>query len=225
MSASLATALTPAAWPVPQAARMAPPSDDLNLVGPTITYHRDQEIHGEGEPAEYVYKVVRGAVRAFRILADGRRQISDFYLPGDCFGLEAGLTYRTSAEALIDTQVIVVRRGSLTDGALEDSDLARRLWRLAVGDLQRSQDHVLMLGRRSAAERVASFLMDLADRMKAGTRLELPMSRQDIADYLGLTIETVSRTLTQFQESGLIEVPSCRSIRLPDLRAMAELCE
>ncbi len=224
MPASLATALTPAAWPQATPAT-TPAGDDLDLTGPLVTYSRDEEIYGEGERADSVYKVVRGVVRAFRILADGRRQISEFYLPGDCFGLEAGLEHRGGAEALTDAQLVVVRRSVLTDGVAEKPDLARRLWRLAVRDLQRSQDHVLMLGRRSAAERVASFLMDLARRMNAGAALELPMSRLDIADFLGLTIETVSRTLTQFQESGLIQLSACRSIRLSDREALMGLCE
>lgn len=225
MQASLAAALIPASWPSLAPSGAEAMADELELAGPHVTFGRDEEVFGEGENADNVYKVVRGVVRAFRILADGRRQICEFYLPGDCFGLEAGLFYRSSAEALTDTQLIVVRRSALTGTAAEKPDLARRLWRLAVRDLQRSQDHVLMLGRRSAAERVASFLMDLARRMAAGAVLELPMSRLDIADFLGLTIETVSRTFTQFQESGLIEVSACRSVRLCDRIALQGLCE
>jgi len=225
MTAHLAPALTPAAWPASPLAGRLDSAESLDLQGPTLRFGRDEEVFGEGEAAEHVYKVVSGAVRAFRILADGRRQISEFYLPGDCFGLEAGVTHRCSAEALTDTQLIVARRTSLTERAGQSPELARSLWRLVVGDLQRSQDHVLMLGRRSAAERLASFLIDLARRSRAGENLELPMSRLDIADFLGLTIETVSRTLTQFQESRLIQLASCRSIRLRDRTALETLCE
>src|SRR5581483_3699779 len=103
------------------------------------------------------------------------------------------------------------------------------LWRLALRDLQRSQDHVLTLGRRSASERLASFLIDLADRLDGPgpgrAEFDLPMSRQDIADYLGLTIETVSRTLTQLQADGLVRLCGVRRVRLPRPAALAELCE
>ena len=192
------------------------------LMGVTRTYSRGQEICGEGETADHVFSVLSGAVRSFRVLTDGRRQISDFYFPGDLFGVEAGLERRASAEALADTVLIVARRSALADDG--EGATAARLWRLAVAELHRSQDHVLTLGRRSANERVASFLLALAERLGGGTCLELPMSRQDIADYLGLTIETVSRTLTQFQGAGLIELHGCRSIQFLKPRALEELC-
>ena len=197
-------------------------TDGVRLIGVTLTVARDQEVFGEGEPADQVYKVVRGAVRGFRVLSDGRRQICDFYLPGDVFGIEPGCEHRATAEALTDTVLIVARRSSL--GEDTDPTAARRLWGLAMADLQRSQDHALTLGRRSASERVASFLVDMANRLGASEMLELPMSRQDIADYLGLTIETVSRTLTQLQVSGLIKLAGCRSIHLRKPRALADLC-
>ncbi len=198
-------------------------ADEIRLIGVTMGFDRGQEICGEGERADHVYKVVSGAVRGFRVLADGRRQISEFYLPGDLFGYEAGLERRASAEALADTVLVVARRSALADDT--DGALARQLWRLAMAELQRSQEHVLTLGRRSASERVASFLVDLAERLGDADDFELPMSRQDIADYLGLTIETVSRTLTQFQVSGLIKLAGCRKVRITRPAALADLCE
>jgi len=194
---------------------------EVKLIGIARTFTKDQEIFGEGEAADFVYKVVTGAVRSFRILADGRRQIGDFYLPGDVFGMELGQQRRSAAEAVGDAVVIVARRATLT----ADPDNADRLWRHALRELQRSQDHVLTVGRRSATERVARFLLDLNERRGAGVMLELPMSRQDIADFLGLTIETVSRTLTQMQLDDLIEVSGCRHVRLTRRAALAELCE
>jgi CRP/FNR family nitrogen fixation transcriptional regulator len=164
--------------------------------------------------------VVSGAVRAVRLLADGRRQIADFYLPGDIFGVELGERRRAAAETLGETVLLAARRAALT--ARPDQG---GLWRLALADLQRSQDHVLTLGRRSASERVASFLIDLAERLDGGPAFDLPMSRQDMADYLGLTIETVSRTLTQLQADGLVSISGCRHVRLPRPAALAELCE
>jgi CRP-like cAMP-binding protein len=188
-----------------------------------MRFARGQEICGEGERAEHVFRVVRGAVRGFRVLADGRRQIAEFYLPGDVFGFEAGRERRASAEALADSVVVVARRPAMGDDG--DPAMTRQLWRLAVAELRRSQDHVLTLGRRSASERVASFLVDLAERIGEGGAVELPMSRQDIADYLGLTIETVSRTLTQFQVLGLIRLEGSRLVRLLRPGALAEFCE
>lgn len=210
--------------PAQPAALRDQPGDDFRLIGSTMSFARDQEVYGEGEAADHVYKVISGAVRCFRVLTDGRRQISDFYLPGDIFGIEAGVERSATVEALTDTVLVVARRSALVDDT-DDGSAARRLWRMAVADLRRSQDHVLTLGRRSASERVASFLVDLASRLMAEAALELPMSRQDMADYLGLTIETVSRTLTQLQVSGLISLNGCRSVCLRRPRALAELCE
>jgi len=216
-------AATRSSYPVPATERPTPQADDVRLIGVTMSYARGREICGQGERANHVYKVIRGAVRSFRMLSDGRRQICDFYLPGDIFGIELGGERRETAEALADTVLLVARRSALIDE--EDGPMARQLWRLAVAELQRSQDHVLTLGRRSASERVASFLVDLSDRLGAGEDLELPMSRQDIADYLGLTIETVSRSLTQLQAIGMIKVGGCRLIHLCRPAALADLCE
>jgi CRP/FNR family nitrogen fixation transcriptional regulator len=197
-------------------------SDDIRLIGVTMNVSRDQEVFGEGEPADHVFKVVKGAVRSFRLLSDGRRQICDFYLPGDVFGIELGADRRTTAEALTDTVLVVARRSTLGDEG--DAGANRRLWRQAMKALQRSQDHAVTLGRRSASERLANFLVDMAARLGGGETLELPMSRQDIADYIGLTIETISRTLTQFQTLGLIRLAGCRSVQIQKPRTLAELC-
>lgn len=214
---------TPAPRP-PAGAGMAP-AEAVQLHGPTLSFGRDEEIFGEGESADSVYRVVSGAVRTFRILADGRRQISEFHLPGDSFGFEPSAVHRVSAEALGPTRLVAVRRNALMDNADTAPEFARLLWRAAVADLQRSQEHVLRLGHRSAAERVASFLLDVARRLGGHDAFDLPMSRQDIADYLGLTIETVSRSFTQLQALGLIAVRCCRHVRLSDRAALVELCE
>jgi CRP/FNR family nitrogen fixation transcriptional regulator len=197
-----------------------PDDDGFPLIGAAKTFGRDQPIYAEGDAADCLYKVVSGAVRAVRLLADGRRQIADFYLPGDVFGVELGERRRGAAEALGETVLLVARRASLA--ARPDQG---GLWRLALAELQRSQDHVLTLGRRAASERVASFLIELAERLDADRAFDLPMSRQDMADYLGLTIETVSRTLTQLQADGLVSLGGTRHVRLPRPAALAELCE
>jgi len=192
--------------------------DDLQLIGVAKTFAVGQQVFGEGDKADYVFKVVSGAVRAVQMLADGRRQIAEFYLPGDVFGIELGGGRRMTAEAIGDIVLVVARRTTLTNDAA-------RLWRHALAGLERAQAHMLTLGRRSASERVAHFLTDLVERTGADGVVELPMSRQDMADYLGLTIETVSRTLTQLQSQGAIEVRGCRSVRLLQPAALAELCE
>jgi CRP-like cAMP-binding protein len=196
-------------------------ADCLEIKGAARTFARDQEVFGEGENADFVYKVVSGAVRTFRVLADGRRQICDFYLPGDIFGVDLGEDRTATAEVVGDTILIMARRASVA--AAPGAGI--KLWRHAARDLERTREHALTLGRRSACERVASLLVELADRTCAEGTLELPMSRQDMADYLGLTIETVSRTLTQLQAVGLIDARGCRHVRLIDREGLTELCQ
>jgi CRP/FNR family nitrogen fixation transcriptional regulator len=199
--------------------------ETLEFTGIVKTYSRGQEVFGQGERADYVYKVVRGAVRCFKTLSDGRRQICDFALPGDVFGLELGADYGVSAEAVADCAIVAARRSAVLDGSADPVSAARAMVRLAMADLERSRDHILTLGRRGAAERVVVFLLELDDRLKGGDTVELPMSRQDMADYLGLTIETVSRTLTHLEAEGLIALKCCRSIKLCDPRGLRRLCE
>lgn len=207
----------------PSTLNTPPNSPPFGFTGPCLRHTRDEEIFGEGEAAEYVYQVISGSVRTHRLLRDGRRQIDEFHFAGDYFGLEAGDVHRVSAEAMTDTTVRMVRRGALSDLAAQRSDVAKALFRLTVAGLQRSQDHVLMLGRKSACERVVGLLIDLADRVGADRELDVPMSRQDMADYLGLTIETVSRTLTQLQADGVIALPTTRHIVLKDRKALRRL--
>lgn len=194
--------------------------DVLAIPGACPRFSRDEEIFGEGEAADYVYQVVSGAVRTYRILRDGRRQIDEFHFAGEYFGLEMGETHRVTAEALTDASIRMIRRGALSDLAAKRCDAARALFRLTAEGLQRSQDHVLMLGRRSAQERVVGLLLDIAERTHARAELDVPMGRQDMADYLGLTIETVSRTLTALQDEGLIALPTVRHIVLKDRKAL-----
>jgi CRP-like cAMP-binding protein len=125
------------------------------------------------------------------------------YLPGDVFGIEIDDEHHFSAEAITDSMILVVKRSALMSLANTDGDVARRLWTFTARELRRMQDHVLLL-TKTAQERVASFLLDLAKRLAAVEKIEIPMSRQDIADYLGLTIETISRTLTRLETQAAI---------------------
>jgi CRP/FNR family transcriptional regulator, nitrogen fixation regulation protein len=187
-----------------------------------MSFARNAEIYGEMEPADYIFKVVSGAVRTYKILIDGRRQIAAFYLPGDTFGLEAGDEYAFSAEAVTDAKVLVIRRSLVDALAARDSRVARQLWTLAGRELQRTQNHVLLLVR-TAPERVASFLLEMAERIESSDEVELPMSRQDVADYLGLTIETVSRMLTRLETASAIALPTTKRIVLRNRAALRQL--
>ncbi len=198
-------------------------ADALGVSGVTMKYGRNEEIFGEGEAATCAYRVLEGIVRTYRILADGRRQIAEFFLPGDVFGLQAGTEHSMSAEAVSDCEVVAIRRSQLGERAMTEAATAQKLWALTLHHLRRSEAHMLVLGRKSACERVAWFLMDMSERIPAPTCVTLPMSRQDIADFLGLTIETVSRTMTQLQDDGLIELASCRSVVLRDRQALLDL--
>jgi CRP/FNR family nitrogen fixation transcriptional regulator len=186
----------------------------LALAGFTMKFDRNEEIFGQEEEADFVYKVISGAVRDVRILSDGRRQIGAFHLEGDVFGLECGATHAYSAEAVVDCEIALIRRSALDKAAETDCGAGRKLWDITSLDLLRLQDHMLLLGRKSAAERVASFLIRMASRGVEGRVADLPMSRSDIADYLGLTIETVSRTLTQLVRERAITMAGARSIVL-----------
>jgi CRP/FNR family transcriptional regulator, nitrogen fixation regulation protein len=178
----------------------------IDFMGAPMSFTRNAEIYGEGEPADYLYKVVSGTVRTYKVLSDGRRQIGAFYMPGDVFGLETSDEHTFSAEAIADTKVLVIKRSALVALAQRDGEVARQLWALTGLELSRVQDHILLL-IKTAQERVAGFLLEMADRASNGNSVELPMSRQDIADYLGLTIETVSRTLTTLENAAAIELP------------------
>jgi CRP/FNR family transcriptional regulator, nitrogen fixation regulation protein len=194
----------------------------IMLMGAVMSYSRNSEIFGENEPAEYLYKVVSGSVRTSKILSDGRRQIGDFYLPGDIFGLEFADTHALSAEAVADAKVLVIKRSALNALARRDASVAAQLFALTGRELHRAQERIVLLVK-SAQERVAGFLLEMSDRLTLDNAIELPMSRQDIADYLGLTIETVSRTLTSLESAAAIEVTTARRIRLRNRNALSRM--
>jgi CRP-like cAMP-binding protein len=221
-TAMLAAARTTIQPPLAKATSSDPFAQSVAQLGVPMLYARDSEIYGEGEEAEFVYQVVSGAVRTYKILSDGRRQVGGFYLPGDVFGLEISETYGLSAEAVCNATITVIKRSSLWSLAKTDSDVAQALWTLSARELQRVQKHVLLLVR-TAQERVASFLLELADRTAAAGVIDLPMSRQDIADHLGLTVETVSRTLTALEGRAAIALPSARRVQLTNMRQLRSL--
>lgn len=195
----------------------------LTLRGVRMRFERNEEIFGESETAEYVYRVVSGAVRTMRFSSDGRRQILGFHLPGDVFGWELGGTYTLSAEAVSAADVIMVRRSLVEKASAQDLQAAYAVLALTAQSLNTARDHAVVLGRKGAGERVAAFLLQLADRFVSRTELDLPMSRADIADYLGLTIETVSRAFSEMERQCAIALPSSRHVVVRNPTALAQL--
>ena len=196
-------------------------ADEIEPFGLRMAFAKDEEIFGQDEDADLIYRLVSGVVRTSRLTSDGRRQIGDFYYPGDVFGLEVGDAHRYAAEALSDCMVLALKPSTLRHLGAEDA-LDRILWQAATRELDRTQEHLMLLGRKSAVEKVASFLSDVADRGH-GSTAELSMSRQDIADYLGLTIETVSRTISRLQSAAVVEFDGCRRFRVRNDAALTRL--
>ncbi|MBP7705479.1 MAG: helix-turn-helix domain-containing protein [Caulobacter sp.] len=196
---------------VPQASGAAAPRSA------SMPFASGGEIYAQGEETTFIYQVLEGSVRTVRLDADGRRQIGDFYHAGDFFGLESGGEHRFAAEALGDCRIALIRRSALTGVD------AAEIWEATARELERAREHLMMLlGRKTAREKVAGFLLDLAER-QSGAVKTLPMGRQDIADYLGLTIETVSRMLSQLQVEGMIKLIGLRRFSLGDPRALSRL--
>ena len=191
------------------------------LVGMPMSFPKDAEIYGENEPAEYVYKVLSGAVRICKVLQDGRRQIEAFYFAGDVFGLEFDAEHTTFAEAVSPATIAIVKRSTLLANAAHDADVSKQLWQHTARELEQARRHAMLLVK-TAQERVASFVIEISKQLVGGS-VELPMSRQDIADYLGLTIETVSRTLTQLQKTSAIEFATSRRMILRNKQALISL--
>lgn len=177
----------------------------------------DAEIYAQGEKTGNLCKVEFGAVRVYRLLADGRRQIAAFHLPGEIFGFEADTTHHFFAEAIGATGISVLRMSS------PEGFLASELLQMALQGLVRAQEHLLVLGRQNAVERVAAFLADMSERQGGLRQVELPMSRMDIADYLGLTIETVSRVFSRLKQKGIIRLLSLRSIEIVKWQALQDM--
>ena len=193
------------------------------VIATEFTYRKDEEIYGEGELSEYVYQVIRGSVRTYKLLSDGRRQIGAFHLAGDVFGLDPGTSHRLTAEAITDTAVRLVKRRSLEAAAGSDVRVAHNLWTMTASDLRHAEDHMLLLGRKTAMEKVATFLLEMDRRLAKAGIMALPMCRRDIGDYLGLTLETVSRALSQLNDQGILVFSSARQIVLRNRQRLADM--
>ncbi len=182
----------------------------------------------EGDAASHVYEVQTGILRLTRVLENGRRQVIAFALPGDIVGFPNGDLHHTDCDAIGPCEVIPHRREALENGE-GNPETHRRLLKAALREISAMQDHFMMLARKSATEKVASFLMVLSERVSVQrgglSTIELKMKRADIADFLGLTIETVSRTFTQLRNSGIISLQSAQSVVVLDADSLAEASE
>ena len=196
-------------------------------IGVVVSIARGKTLFSDGEDARYSYKVVDGAVRLSKIMLDGRRQIAEFALPGDMFGFECGDVYELCAEAVTPVTLVRYSRSHIERLGEEFLDVRRELMALLRRGWTSAQAHLVMLGRQTAKERVAAFLVALAehDGVADGMKLEVPMSRQDIADYLGLTIETVCRTLTDLKSEGVLAAPSRHEIVILDREMLESLAQ
>jgi CRP/FNR family nitrogen fixation transcriptional regulator len=200
---------------------------DMDKVGVSVKFGRNDTIYSKGDEARHSYKVIEGAVRLSRIFADGRRQIVNFFLPDETFGIELSEEYTSTAEAVGDVVALRCPRlciAQLTEG---DPDIGQKRLAMLSKSLSAAEQHVAMLGHQSAKERVASFFLalEMQRRTEIEHTLDLPLSRQDIADYLGLTIETTCRALSELKRQRIIEAPSRRRIVIRDLAGLHRIAE
>ncbi len=201
----------------------------LRRIVSTVQCAAGQAVIHEGDPAEALFNVVAGAVKSYKLLPDGRRQITGFLFPGDFLGIALNDTYAYTAEALQATRLCRFPRRRLEALLAEFPNLGQRLLVEASNELVAAQDQMLLLGRKTAKERLASFLLALSERAarlgRPDSPVELSMSRGDIADYLGLTTETISRTLTQLRRSGVIRPAERGEIEIVQRAALRALTE
>lgn len=181
----------------------------LQPIGVVAAYERGEGIYREGDGATHWYEVASGALRTCKLLADGRRQIGDFLLPGDVFGFEVGDAHTIDVEAIVPASVTRFSRARVRLIAETQAGLATRLQQLAFETVSKAHARLLVLARQTAQERVAGFLLEMRARLAPeGGPFTLPMARQDIADYLCLTIETVCRVIADLKRESTIAMPS-----------------
>jgi len=203
-------------------ARAPPPATVLLATGPVQHFAPNRAIYVAGEAAEALYKVVSGMVRTVRLLHDGKRQIDAFYSSGDLFGFEPGTSHTLSAEAVCGCTLVSYRHKGLAM-AMHNQELTRQLYRHALDGLARAQAHARLLAHAGATAKLAGFLLECSALSADGRSITFSMARHDIADYLGLTVETVSRTLTELRKASFIEFVSARELRLKNLPGLRVL--
>ncbi|MHB1206510.1 MAG: helix-turn-helix domain-containing protein [Rhodospirillaceae bacterium] len=194
--------------------------DPLKTAGTRMTVKRGEEIAAEGSAADYCYKVVSGSVRLVKLVTDGRRQVCEFLVAGDFIGITADSDHYFTAEATADSVLIRLPRRQVESLIAANPALAQYVHKLTTTGLQRAYERMVLICHKSAHERIAWFLLEMGKRSAGTDSFQLPMTRADIADYLGLVIETVSRVLTQFKVSGTIAIRNINRITLLDRDAL-----
>jgi CRP/FNR family nitrogen fixation transcriptional regulator len=201
------------------------PLVNLDALAAIIPFHRGQEICSQGRPVEHWYRVLSGAARQCALRPDGRRQIVDLLLPGDFFGFASGEEWDSTVEAVAEGTVVAgYPRRQIETLADSDPKIARELRQIAFAALSRLQTQLLILGRITALEKVSSFILEMAIRLhdNDNNRVALPVSRYDIADYLAVSVETVSRSLSDLKQRGTIKLSGTRTVRIIDRGALEE---
>lgn len=195
--------------------------------GTSLSVRGGGTIFNEGDLAQSVYRVKSGSVRLCKLLSDGRRQIANFHYAGDFFGFEPGAERIFTAEAISPSVLICYPRARLDRLAQGSTDMQKALWQIISYGLRTAQNHALTLGRQRAIERLASFFLALSERTgaKQGEVFPIPMNRQDLADYLGLTIETVSRTFAEMRRQHFIDTPGRSQLVIHNLAGLRELAD
>jgi CRP/FNR family transcriptional regulator, nitrogen fixation regulation protein len=188
-----------------------------------MSFEANQQIYAEGDDTHVFYRVVSGVVRTCRFLSDGRRQIDAFYGEGEVFGFDLTATRSFGAEAVTDCTVSLYQQVKLSIDTERSAAVPQRLFSYAMARLAKAQEHAMVLSRRSAQERVAAFLVEWAKNSSHKDVVSLAMTRTDIGDYLGLTIETVSRSLSHLERQGLIALPTARRIEIRNVAALESL--
>ena len=199
--------------PAPAIAPRRRPPPRLVLQGSRRSREPGATIYAQSDPAEFIYQVVSGVVRTITLNRDGRRIVHGFHLPGEIFGMEREKIHHCSAEAVCETELVQCPVSRLNTLADTDKEAARELWMSLLVSRDRTAERFMYVLHGTAFEKLAYFLIDLAWRTQSSRRIELPMSRYDIADYLGLSSETVSRTFTALRTRGLISTKG-REVRL-----------
>ncbi len=195
---------------VPASALRQPAAPDaldlLEQFGTTVAVQREHEIHGQGDSVDYCWRILSGCVRTVKLMEDGRRQVADFLFAGDLLGLDDLGTHNFAAEAVTDVKLRRYPRRMVEALADSHAALARRLRSLALTNLRHAHERMVMLGRKTAVEKIASFVLEMDRRVTAPGRsvIEVPMSRTDVADHLGLTVETVCRILAHMKREGVV---------------------
>lgn len=197
----------------------------LEQLGSRRSFARDEAIYAEGDLADCWFRVIFGTVRICKLMADGRRHIAEFFCAGDCFGLDGADTRALAAEAIGDVIVMRFNRAATEHLIDERPELMRRMCNMTLRNLAHVQTRLLLLGRMTASERVASFLLELAERRDVRRALDVPMTRNDIADYLGLTVETVCRALSAMKREGTIAFDNPHHIEIRDRDALQALVD